>query len=157
MDRPANNSGRLGVRPGRPGERKISNQTLPDSSAVANSAEYEPSEVSPALIPLRDSKDAPYTPIATLFRHSGFTFIQLKRIGNGAIYKQSKGKQPAAFEVVRIREYEAYAAFGKEIPAAEYYPKSEDWGTYGFTYCTLEEALAKFAELTNEQQVRRSE
>jgi hypothetical protein len=73
---------------------------------------------------------------------------QLKRVRAVAIYQQAKNDQAPAFEVVIIRRREASFAFGKDFPATEYYPHNEDWGTYGFTYRTLEEALVKFRELT---------
>jgi hypothetical protein len=93
-------------------------------------------------------QNAPYSAVATVFGHSGFKLTQLKRASSIAIYKQTKRKQSVAFEVVIIRKAEAWTAFGKEFPATEYYPANKDWGTYGFTYRTIEAALAKFVELT---------
>jgi hypothetical protein len=98
------------------------------------------------MTPLGPS-DAPYRIAPTVFGHSYFTLTQLKRVGNVAIYKQTKGKQSPAFEVVVFREYEAFHAFGKDFPAGERYPCSEDWGTYGFTYITLKDAERKFRAL----------
>lgn len=129
-------------------KKEIKDQTLGDSLVVANSAEYEPSEGGSAPNTFPDNKNAPYRIAPTVFSHSGFTLTQLKRTGNIAIYKQTKGKQSRAYEVVIIRKAKAWTAFGKDFPAAEYYPKSEDWGTCGFTYCTIEGAERKFAELT---------
>ena len=82
------------------------------------------------------------------FGQSGFTLTQLKRAGRVAIYVQAKRRQPPAYEVVLIRKHEAYTAFGKEIPAGECYPSSEQWGLCGFTYRTIEAAERKFRELT---------
>ena len=97
---------------------------------------------------LPGNQNAPYARLLSKFRHSSFTLTQLKRVRAVAIYKQAKNEQAPAFEVVIIRRREASFAFGKDFPATEYYPHNEDWGTYGFTYRTLEEALAKFRELT---------
>jgi len=92
-------------------------------------------------------QNAPYARLLGKFRQSGFTFTQLQRVGDVAIYGQTKGKQSPAFEVVIIRRREASIAFGHEFPATEYYPKSEDWGTYGFTYLTLKETERKLRKL----------
>lgn len=96
---------------------------------------------------LAADKSASYGVVPIVFSHSGFTLTRLKRAGNIAIYRQTKGRQPPGFEVVVIQEHEAYSAFGKEIPAGEYYPPSSQWGLCGFTFCTLQEAERKFLEL----------
>jgi hypothetical protein len=96
---------------------------------------------------LSEGENAPYAPLLGEFRQSGSVLTQLKRVGDVAIYKQTKGKQPPTFEVVTIRRREASVVFGEEFPATEYYPHNEDWGIHGFTYRTLEEAERKFEEL----------
>jgi hypothetical protein len=105
------------------------------------------SNPSTAVMPLLEAQHAPYAPLLGEFRQSGSTFTQVKRVGDIAIYKQTKARRSPAFEVVTIRRREASVAFGKEFPATEYYPHNEDWGTYGFTYRTLDEAERKFEEL----------
>jgi hypothetical protein len=100
-----------------------------------------------AIITLSVNQNAPYARLFGEFRQSGFTLIQLKRVGNVAIYQQTKKKQATAFEVVIIRRRKASTAFGKNFPATEYYPHNEDWGTYGFTYRGLEDAELKLVEL----------
>jgi hypothetical protein len=104
-----------------------------------------------AIMTLGEASDAPYARLLGEFRQSGSTLTQLKRLGDVAIYKQTKGKQPPTFEVVTIRRREASVAFGMEFPAAEYYPHNEDWGIHGFTYRTPEEAERKFEELTDKR------
>jgi hypothetical protein len=97
------------------------------------------------------NQNAPYSVYATKESHCGFEYRQLKRAGNVAIYQQTrKGRSPAfsSYEVVILRPYKAWESFGRFFPAGERYPKSEDWGLYGFTYRTIEEAERKFAELT---------
>jgi len=96
-------------------------------------------------------KNAPHARLLGEFRQSDFTFTQLKRAGDVAIYQQTKEGQSPAFEVVIIRRREASIAFGKEFPATEYYPHNEDWGTYGSSYCTLEEAERKFRFLIDQE------
>jgi hypothetical protein len=107
-----------------------------------------PFERQSAIMTLGANQNAPYKIAATVFGYSGFTLTQLKRAGNVAIYKQTKGKQSPAFEVVIIRRTEAWTAFGKEFPGSEYYPVNKDWGTYGFTFSAIKDAERKFVELT---------
>jgi hypothetical protein len=114
--------------------------TLGESSALA------------AIVPFGEAKDASYARLSGEFSHSGFRLSQLKRVGDVAIYKQTKGKQPSAYEVVVIRRREACVAVGTELPATEVYPPNEAWGSNGFTYRTLEEAERKFMELAGQEQ-----
>src|SRR6266404_3390430 len=106
------------------------------------------SDPTAAMETLAADQNAPYRRLSREFRHAGFSLTRLKRAIDVAIYRQSKNEHHPSYEVVLIRKSEARSAFGHEFPAAEYYPRSEDWGTYGFTYRTIEGALAKFAELT---------
>jgi hypothetical protein len=106
-----------------------------------------------AINTLAVNQNAPYARLSGEFRQSGFTLTRLKRVSNVAIYQQTKKKQAPAFEVVIIRRREASTAFGKEFPATECYPHNEDWGTYGFTYRTLEEAERKFREVARTRAV----
>jgi hypothetical protein len=110
----------------------------------------KPSEHRSGISTLLANQDAPYARLLGEFRHCGFTLTQLKRVRAVAVYKQAKNEQAPAFEVVIIRRREASFAFGKDFPATEYYPHDEDWGTYGFTYRTLEEALAKAETIIGE-------
>lgn len=85
-------------------------------------------------------------PLPTSFKKDGFQFDQIERRGNLAIYRQHKGKIEA-FEVVKIKQRNAWSAFGRNFPAAEHYPASESWGTDGFTLPTLADARAKMQSL----------
>jgi len=107
----------------------------------------EPSGQRSAIITLPGNKSAPHARLLGEFGHRGFTFTQLKRVGAVAIYQQTKNGQTPAFEVVVVRKREASFIFGKELPATEYYPRNEEWGAYGFTYRSFEDALTKLGEL----------
>ena len=52
------------------------------------------------------------------------------------------------FEVVQLQE-RGYVRFddGRELQPAELYPASSEWGKYGFTYRTLDEARKRFETL----------
>ena len=124
------------------------------SCSDSRAAICTPSEASNASYSVPESEKChfsadggPYLQLGTQFRHSGFELTQLKRVGDIAIYRQTKGKQPPGFEVVVIRRREACIAFGTELPATEVYPPNEAWGASGFTYRTLGEAERKFEAL----------
>lgn len=51
------------------------------------------------------------------------------------------------FEVAKIRVNPERSFHGRRIEQGEAYPSSMEWGVRGWTYCTLEEAQAKFAAL----------
>jgi len=97
---------------------------------------------------LENNQNAPYSVAAIEFRLLGFEYTQLKRLGDVAIYRQSKKGLPDGYEVVRIQKHEAFSAFGKDFPAGESYPSSQQWGSDGWTYRTLEDAEQKFQELS---------
>lgn len=80
------------------------------------------------------------------FRHNQFDYRQLTRIGDVAIYEQTKGKI-RAFEVVRIGRHNGFSVAGKTFPPSETYPSSEQWGQKGWTYTDLESARAKLQSL----------
>jgi hypothetical protein len=105
------------------------------------------SDLPAATMTFGEAYDAPYRVVDSAFRQSGFMLTRLKRFGDVAIYRQSKSGLPDAYEVVLIQKHEAYAAFGKVIPAGEYYPSSAQWGTCGFTFPAIEDAERKFGEL----------
>lgn len=85
-------------------------------------------------------------PINTSFNHSGYTLTQVYRDGHLAIFQATKPNhiQPHHWEVVRIQILPAFSGSIKGVPYdypdREAYPKSEDWGTHGFTADTLEDA-----------------
>lgn len=87
-----------------------------------------------------------YLVLPTKFSEKGFTYTQIKRKGNKAIYEQNlRGSK--SFEVIFINRHEKYEIAGNEIPASETYPSSSSWGTYGWTYMSLDEAIKKYNNL----------
>lgn len=88
-------------------------------------------------------------PLPADFKSGGFTFRQLWREGNITLFEKRKRPDGAvSYEVVRIRVLPARVMFGKAYPATEAMPASESWGKYGWTYCDLSKARAKFRALT---------
>lgn len=87
--------------------------------------------------------------LPTKFTKNGFTHEKLQRVGDLAIYRRWKGNTAPHFEVIEIARHNGFTvrdATGKEtdIPAAETYPSSEQWGSKGFTYPDEASATKRF-------------
>ena len=108
-------------------------------------------------------------PLDTTFIEKGFTYTQLERDGNLAIYRQEKPNQNPCFEVVKIRhqkesKFKVHAGTSEETtvlnPEKELYPNSEQWGDLGWTFRTIGEAQERFSELKRvrtEEEARKAE
>jgi hypothetical protein len=91
-----------------------------------------------------------YKSLSREFRRDGFHYRLIARVGDAAIYEQRWSGCPnptICFEVIRIKRRETFQIGDKLIEAAEIYPRSEDWGTAGFTFTAKDAALAKLREL----------
>jgi len=91
-----------------------------------------------------------YKPLPKEFRHDGFTFRQIAREGNAAIYEQTWNgwaQTSPAYEVIRIRQRDGFQIGGRFVEPSEIYPKSEAWGTDGFTFADKDTAFAKLRAL----------
>lgn len=86
-----------------------------------------------------------HKPLASQFTKIGFSYTQIVRNGDLAIYRQFKHVE--MFETVVISRHNGYEVAGSKIEPAETYPSSEQWGTKGWTYSTLEHAKEKLAAL----------
>jgi hypothetical protein len=85
------------------------------------------------------------------FRRDGFTYRQIGREGDVAIYEQTWNacQNPSVcFEVIRVRRREGFHIAGKFVAPAEVYPRSEQWGALGWTFCDKAVAFAKLREAT---------
>jgi hypothetical protein len=81
------------------------------------------------------------TPHPLEFAHDGFTFRQVAREGMVALYEKSRSPESVKrFELVELQVLPAQKLFGKEYPARESYPRSEQWGEHGWTYLDLASA-----------------
>src|SRR5262245_27741414 len=89
-----------------------------------------------------------YKPLATDFTLGGFSYRQIAREGDVAVYEQRWNHSPkVCYEVVHIqrRETEMFPS-GRSYPAREVYPASETWGTYGFTVTDLDAAFNRLRQ-----------
>ena len=78
----------------------------------------------------------------TQYTKHGITRRVLNRGGNIAIFASERD-----YEVIMIQSHDGRVIAGKECPAAEYPPSSEQWGNKGWTYNTRDEAIQKYNEL----------
>jgi hypothetical protein len=135
----------------------------------------QPSDVKPALALLGDNDTASgcktrataeggskkghfYKPLPKQFCRDGFTFRQIAREGNAAIYEHTWNGCPnpsIAYEVIRIRRRDGFQISDRFVEPAEVYPRSELWGVDGFTLTNRDKAWAKFSEISLEEPARR--
>jgi len=84
-----------------------------------------------------------------IFNKKGFTYTQIVREGDKAIYRQDKNDYTSSsFEVVKIGSHNGYELNGTKIAASETYPSTSLWGIQGWTYQTLEDAKKKFKKIS---------
>jgi hypothetical protein len=78
------------------------------------------------------------TPLPKSLTLKGWKLVQEFRKGSVAIYHKTKGVV-SEYEVILI----SVRAHTATEPAAETYPSDMAWGTNGWTYSTMEEAMKK--------------
>jgi hypothetical protein len=91
-----------------------------------------------------------YKPLQKEFRRDGFTHRQIAREKRAAIYEQTWDEccnPSVSYEVIRIRRRDGFQIGGRFVEPAEVYPRSEVWGTDGFTLIDKDAAFAKLREL----------
>lgn len=86
------------------------------------------------------------------FVKKGAKFVQIKRIGDIAIYERHKCG--VTFEIVKIKRHQGYFLGGNYIKPAETYPSSSTWGTDGFSCSSLERAGIRFQEMLELERMR---
>ena len=82
-----------------------------------------------------------YEPLRLELNHGGHHFKQVWRNKRCAAYEQ-RGHygQLLGYEAILIKLQDAQEVFGRQYPSKEIYPNDEDWGTYGKTCNSIEEA-----------------
>ena len=93
--------------------------------------------------------------LPTIFRSDNFDFRQLAREGDVALFRKTK-QYPSllleTFEVVIVRKMDDHIGpRGEMISAGEHMPRSEQWGTHGWSLQTLDRAWEKFRALRDER------
>jgi hypothetical protein len=129
---------------------------VPDTSAVKRAVvsvrDSTPSATAKtrAAIEARTKKALFYKPLRKQFRRDGFSYRQIAREKDAAIYQQiwNGCRNPSvSYDVIRIRRRKAFQIGGRFVEPAEIYPNSEAWGVDGFTFTDKEAAFAKLREL----------
>jgi hypothetical protein len=96
------------------------------------------------------TKEGHCRPLPKEFRRDGFSYRQIASEGDVAIYEQRWSGCPdpsTCYEVICIRQREAFEIGGRLIEAAETYPRSEDWGMSGWTVLSRDAAFDKVREV----------
>jgi hypothetical protein len=91
-----------------------------------------------------------YKRLPLQFRCAGFSYRQIARERDAAIYEQrwtGCAEPSVAYEVIRIRRREGFHMGNRFVGPAELYPNSKAWGTHGFTFVDKDAAFAKLREL----------
>lgn len=76
------------------------------------------------------------------FNRHGYRYTLVSRISDIAIYRQEKFTH-CNFEVMVIRKRKSDNDFTGAKTGDEYMPSPEEWGIYGWTLTTYEEAIRK--------------
>jgi len=80
----------------------------------------------------------------------GFTYTQIKRVNDIAIYKQKSldvELNGEWYEVIKIKSHNGMTLGGNYIPPSEMYPSSTQWGVLGFTYNNISAAEDRFKQI----------
>jgi len=94
------------------------------------------------------------------FRHHGFSYRQIAREGDAAIYEQTWNgcsNPTVCYELIRVRRRQGFQIGQRFVQAAEVYPNSEAWGVDGFTFTNRNKAWSKFFEISLEEPARTGE
>jgi hypothetical protein len=90
-----------------------------------------------------------------LTQNGGHKYVQVWRDDHAAVYEQHNAIRLLGYEAITIKKQEAKSMFGKDYPAKELYPCSEDWGTLAFTTNSLEKAMAYAQSLSKRVETAR--
>ena len=84
------------------------------------------------------------------FSSKGFNLSLVKREGDVAIYKktlENSETEAHDFEVIAIKRHNGYEIAGVKMPPAEMYPSDTQWGDWGYTCTSREDADKRFMQL----------
>ena len=96
----------------------------------------------------------------TDFAKNTFHYSIVKRHGNLAIIKAvTKTGGTVAYETILIREREEIKIFDNVMPASEYSPSNEEFGSFGWSWGSKDKHLAesKFEELIKSDRFKTKE
>jgi hypothetical protein len=120
------------------------------ASALTRRSIPPPTQKTRAAAEAWSKKGQFYKPLPKEFRRDGFSYRQIAREGDAAIYEQTwsgSGNPSVCYEVIRIRRREGFKIDDRWMEPAEVYPNSEMWGTDGFTFTDKDLAFAKLRQM----------
>jgi hypothetical protein len=85
-------------------------------------------------------------PLPKEFKRDGFSYRQIAREGDAAIYEQAWcgcSDPSVCYEMIHVKRREGFRVGGRFVEPAEIYPNSEAWGTGGFTVRDKDAAFTK--------------
>jgi hypothetical protein len=103
-------------------------------------------------------KKGRYKPLPKEFKRDGFSYRQIAREGDAAIYEQAWcgcSDPSVCFEVIRIKRRESFQIGEKFVEAYEVYPSGDSWGVGGWTFTDRNKAWIKFVEISLEEPAKR--
>jgi hypothetical protein len=77
------------------------------------------------------------------YNRNGYTFTQLKRIGNVAAFEGKREGFMSTFEVIKIQSHNGREIHGTYCEPAEYPPCNAQWGVCGWSYQKESPALSR--------------
>ena len=87
------------------------------------------------------------------FARTGFAFRLLRRSGDVALFEKRKPTHSReSFEVVIVQRHPAEQIDGRDYPERESMPKTEAWGTSGWTFTDIDNAKRKFRSVVESRQ-----
>jgi len=98
-----------------------------------------------------------YKPLPKEFRRDGFTYRQIARERDAAIYEQTWNgcAEPSiCYEVIRIRRRDGFQIGDRFVEPSEVYPNAEAWGIDGFTFTDNDAAFEKLRALFDDARIR---
>lgn len=90
--------------------------------------------------------------LQTEFESAGFKYKQIHREKNYAIYERKyiDSLSDPHYEAIKILSHNGMEIAGKKIPASEYYPSSNSWGTSGYTCVSRKAAYDRIDRMIKE-------
>lgn len=153
--KPRDPASEMAPKPGEP-QSQLLTTVITIASTINRRATFPPRSVPGSAQKTRATAEARskegrfYKPLPKEFRHDGFTYRQIAREGDAAIYEQKWtgcAEPSPAYEVIRNRRRDGFHIAGRFVEPAEVYPASRLWGTDGFTLTDGDAAFVKLREL----------
>jgi hypothetical protein len=91
-----------------------------------------------------------YKPLAKKFRRDGFVHREVLRQKNAAVYEKrwtGCAEPSVCYETIRVKRREGFWIEDRFVVPSEVYPRSEQWGALGWTFCDKDAAFAKLRDV----------